>query len=82
MERIERYRGCLLGLAVGDAVGTTLEFKSPGTFKPITDMVVRRDLEEYCGLDTLGMVQIVDQLKRLDKLTAVIEAYSRRFFGY
>lgn len=39
MKRIERYRGCLLGLAVGDAVGTTLEFKSPGTFKPITDMV-------------------------------------------
>jgi hypothetical protein len=25
---------------------------------------VRRDLEEYCGLDTLGMVQIVDQLRR------------------
>jgi ADP-ribosylglycohydrolase len=26
-------------LAVGDAVGTTLEFKPPGTFKPITDMI-------------------------------------------
>lgn len=26
---------------------------------------VRRDLEEYCSLDTLGMVQIVDRLKRL-----------------
>lgn len=26
---------------------------------------VRQNLEEYCGLDTLGMVQIVDQLKRL-----------------
>jgi hypothetical protein len=26
---------------------------------------VRQALEEYCGLDTLGMVQIVDQLKRL-----------------
>jgi hypothetical protein len=26
---------------------------------------VRRDLEEYCGLDTLGMIQIVDQLKRM-----------------
>lgn len=26
---------------------------------------VRRDLEEYCGLDTLGMVQIVDRLKQL-----------------
>jgi ADP-ribosyl-[dinitrogen reductase] hydrolase len=23
----DRFRGCLLGLAVGDAVGTTLEFK-------------------------------------------------------
>jgi ADP-ribosylglycohydrolase len=39
MEKRERYRGCLLGLAVGDAVGTTLEFKRPGTFEPITDMV-------------------------------------------
>ncbi len=34
-----RYLGCLTGLAVGDAVGTTLEFRPPGTFKPITDMV-------------------------------------------
>ncbi|HEY9653824.1 MAG TPA: ADP-ribosylglycohydrolase family protein [Coleofasciculaceae cyanobacterium] len=39
MQQIERYRGCLLGLAVGDAVGTTLEFCSPGTFTPINDMV-------------------------------------------
>lgn len=39
MEKIDRYRGSLLGLAVGDAVGTTLEFKPPGTFTPIKDMV-------------------------------------------
>ena len=39
MELIDRYRGCLLGLAVGDAVGTTLEFKPPGSFTPIEDMV-------------------------------------------
>lgn len=39
MDTKERYRGCLLGLAVGDAVGTTLEFRDPGTFEPITDMV-------------------------------------------
>ena len=39
MELIERYRGSLLGLAVGDAVGTALEFKSPGSFEPLTDMV-------------------------------------------
>jgi len=35
---LERYEGCLLGLAVGDAVGTTVEFKAPGTFPPVTDM--------------------------------------------
>ncbi len=39
MQPIERYRGCLKGLAVGDALGTTLEFKPPGTFAPLTDMV-------------------------------------------
>jgi len=36
---IDRYRGCLLGLAVGDALGTTLEFRKPGTFEPIDDMI-------------------------------------------
>lgn len=38
-ERFDRYLGCLVGLAVGDALGTTLEFKAPGSFKPITDIV-------------------------------------------
>ena len=35
----DRFRGCLLGLACGDALGTTLEFKPPGSFAPIDDMV-------------------------------------------
>ena len=35
----DRFRGALVGLAAGDAVGTTLEFRSPGTFHPIDDMV-------------------------------------------
>lgn len=39
MELIDRYCGSLLGLACGDALGTTLEFKSPGTFKPVTHIV-------------------------------------------
>jgi ADP-ribosyl-[dinitrogen reductase] hydrolase len=39
METIDRYRGALFGLACGDALGTTLELKSPGTFKPVTDIV-------------------------------------------
>ncbi len=39
MKEIERFRGGLLGLACGDAVGTTVEFCPPGTFTPVTDMV-------------------------------------------
>ena len=34
----DRYQGCLMGLAAGDAVGTTVEFKPPGTFAPVTGM--------------------------------------------
>jgi ADP-ribosyl-[dinitrogen reductase] hydrolase len=36
---LERYRGALLGLACGDALGTSLEFKAPGSFEPLDDMV-------------------------------------------
>src|SRR6476661_6896701 len=37
--RAARYRGALLGLAAGDAVGTTVEFTTPGMFTPVTEMV-------------------------------------------
>ncbi len=36
---LSRFRGALLGLAAGDALGTTLEFTKPGTITPMTDMV-------------------------------------------
>lgn len=36
---MERYRGALLGLACGDAVGTSVEFQARGSFPPLTDMV-------------------------------------------
>ena len=39
MDTRSRYRGCLLGLACGDAVGTTVEFRERGSFPPVTDMV-------------------------------------------
>jgi len=35
----ERFRGALLGMACGDAVGTTVEFMARGSFRPVTDMV-------------------------------------------
>ena len=39
MNELDRYEGALLGLACGDAVGTTLEFQPRGSFAPLTDMV-------------------------------------------
>ncbi len=39
MDRQDRASGCLVGLAIGDAVGTALEFRPRGTFQPLTDMV-------------------------------------------
>ncbi|MFN0020542.1 MAG: ADP-ribosylglycohydrolase family protein [Pirellulaceae bacterium] len=36
---IDRFRGSLLGLACGDAVGTSVEFCTPGSFAPVTDMI-------------------------------------------
>ena len=39
MVDIQRYEGCLFGLAAGDALGTTVEFKAPGSFTPLTDIV-------------------------------------------
>jgi len=39
MDLKSRFLGAMLGLAAGDALGTALEFRPPGTFEPITDMV-------------------------------------------
>lgn len=38
VELESRYAGSLLGLACGDALGTTLEFTSPGSFEPILEI--------------------------------------------
>jgi len=35
----DRMRGCLLGLATGDAVGCTNEFLEAGSFEPVSGMV-------------------------------------------
>lgn len=39
MHALDRFEGALLGLACGDAVGTTVEFQLRGSFTPLTDMV-------------------------------------------
>lgn len=75
----DRARGALLGLACGDAVGTTVEFRKPGTFEPVTDMVGGGpfDLEPGQWTDDTSMalclaesivdtrtLDLVDQLRR------------------
>ncbi len=39
MDQQDRFHGCLLGLAVGDAVGAAVEFQPRGSFEPLTDMI-------------------------------------------
>lgn len=36
---LDRYHGALLGLAAGDALGTTVEFRRPGSFEPVKEIV-------------------------------------------
>lgn len=38
-ERLNRAHGAMLGLAVGDAIGTSVEFMPRGSFSPMTDMI-------------------------------------------
>lgn len=37
-DKLNRARGALIGAAIGDALGTTIEFTQPGSFTPITDI--------------------------------------------
>ncbi|MEK6221924.1 MAG: ADP-ribosylglycohydrolase family protein, partial [Chloroflexota bacterium] len=39
IDTLERYTGCLLGMAVGDALGTAVEFSPRGTFAAVTGMI-------------------------------------------
>src|SRR4051794_19459334 len=39
MKQLERYRGFLLGLATGDALGAPLEGFPPGSFTPVKGMI-------------------------------------------
>lgn len=39
MTKLDRAKGALLGLACGDALGTTIEFEERGSFTPLTEIV-------------------------------------------
>ena len=35
----DRFRGALLGLAVGDALGASVQYRKPGSFTPVSDLI-------------------------------------------
>ncbi len=54
---INRFQGSLIGLAIGDAIGTAVEFRKPGTFNKVTDMIGGGvfDLPKGCWTDDTSM---------------------------
>ena len=84
---LSRARGALVGLAVGDALGTTNEF-SRGSFEPISDMVGGGvfDLEPGQWTDDTSMALcLADSLLALNRYDSydVMERYDRwRKDGY
>ncbi|WP_411877265.1 ADP-ribosylglycohydrolase family protein [Vulcanococcus limneticus] len=76
---LSRSQGCLLGLAIGDALGAPVEFSPPGSFEPVTSYRAGGvfDLEAgqwtddssmaLCLADSLlsrGELDLADQLER------------------
>lgn len=35
----DRFRGALTGLAIGDALGASVQFRKPGSFTPVSDLI-------------------------------------------
>jgi len=85
---LSRARGALVGLAVGDALGTTNEFQPAGSFEPISDMVGGGvfDLEPGQWTDDTSMALcLADSLLALNRYDSydVMERYDRwRKDGY
>lgn len=56
---LSRYRGALLGLAAGDALGAAVEFMPPGSFVPLTDLRAggphRLDLGQWTDDTSMAM---------------------------
>lgn len=48
----DRARGCLVGLAVGDALGAQVEFRSRGSFPPVTGMAAGGTWRGFPGMWT------------------------------
>lgn len=54
----DRYLGCLLGLATGDALGTTLEFRRPAALPRMGDKT--RGMPVYLSQEHILIAQPVN----------------------
>lgn len=68
----DRAMGALVGLAVGDAIGTTLEFRPRDSYRPLTDMVGGGPFRLKAGQwtdDTAMAMALADSLLACDRVT-------------
>jgi len=87
---LDKYRGALLGLAVGDALGTTLEFQSLGSFHPIDDIIGGGPFDLAPGQwtdDTSMALCLADSLMAcrgfdpIDQLTRYVRWYRKGYWS-
>ena len=80
---LDRARGCLIGLAVGDALGTTLEFSERDSYPHLTDMVGGGPFDLDAGQwtdDTAMALCLAESLLAANNLDP--EDLSRRFIRW
>lgn len=49
-DQSSRFAGCLLGLAAGNAVGTTVDFKPRGSFDAVTDLRGDSEMKAHAAI--------------------------------
>ena len=79
----DRAIGALLGLAIGDAIGTTLEFRARDTYEPLTDMVGGGPFGLKVGEwtdDTAMALALADSLEGRDERLPIF-LHQRRILG-
>lgn len=73
MDKLNKIKGCLVGLAIGDALGVHLEFTKPGSFTPITTYTEGNPYnipKGYWTDDTSMALCMVDSLIEKEKFDA------------
>jgi len=85
---LDRFHGCLLGLAAGDALGTTAEFRVRGSFPPLDDIVGGGPFQLVAGQWTddtsmaLCLAASLTELRRFDARDQIERYWRWRERGY